>query len=474
MNRTDREYIIDDLNSLAYCKTRKNISTADFEHYFNRILALDEGCMDVLADKVWLLAHKRKQQPAFPTPFCSDSESEEYYLIRRIVNCEDSSHFYKATKEQLLSSISTVFYENLMWNFERYKDIYIRNYVSAKETNFIKATDNLFRFFALSIHAFEALYTNNKHKIDFINNLYQDVIFTNIAYIHWLEEQDEKYSAFYNARLNAFVKEIHGHDIKEGVIRYRKVRFCFNTDYRRGTDVTEMESNGLWLIFQLGLAAYCFSRLGCDSFLFAVPGTCLAAYALGTVWRKRKYSKLLYGNLYDQYMSSTPKNGTKKISSSTVSTLSQDSSAVTPEEVDIFISSRPSGERFFALNNSLDNINEAKRILRQAFGEDKKEKYELFVQTRCTQYIQPYIEYISDKGERLTDEEISRFVETFTKIEQILLFKAKELENEQDDYKRIEFGVIEKDIDDYMSTFVDTTPSTDRKDVENNGTYTIR
>lgn len=76
-----------------------------------------------------------------------------------------------------------------------------------------------------------------------------------------------------------------------------------------------------------------------------------------------------------------------------------------------------------------------------------REEYQLFFETRCLQYLEPYLQYLVEAEGNLEEEEIRRFGVAFAKINEILAAKLRELADNREELRLIGFSVIEKELD---------------------------
>ena len=76
-----------------------------------------------------------------------------------------------------------------------------------------------------------------------------------------------------------------------------------------------------------------------------------------------------------------------------------------------------------------------------------REEYNLFVQTRCLQYLKPYLESLREHHGALTEQMSQRFIFAFRKINELMEVKAQSLAGHNNLARSIEFSVIEGELD---------------------------
>lgn len=381
----------------------------------------------------------------------------------REVDCFDYSNHNGeiSSGEEWLDSTIKWFYQDLKNEFNMYLEQYIKDYASYKATNFPEAIDRMFNSFASRImifelrHSFEPIHKNVHYKENFIHYLLQNhIIKTNT--IPWDMNQRQKYPIFFNRRLKSFLSQIGcAHLLNE-----------LNTDHSRITFVNDhggygVESIGgdtyLWTArFLVNMFATIFGSAALIGFSFDYLNavTCLGIIGL-IIWSvvsiNHYYRHSLFGEVYSKYMNENlaekieQGDNAYKISSNSISedeilpTTNSDIDGLLSQAECVLMSSCSSG-----LYNVLLEIKINKKILKKTFKSHSQ--YELFIQTRLYQYIEPYLNFIIDKNGKIDAEHTDRFLKSFQNLNELLETKIQKIHKEEDLIKDIEFNVIEKEI----------------------------
>lgn len=96
---------------------------------------------------------------------------------------------------------------------------------------------------------------------------------------------------------------------------------------------------------------------------------------------------------------------------------------------------------YMALGSIQDSLDKLEKLF--PFQAD----YRLFVETRCLQYLEPYLKYLAENGGALSEEDSSRLCAAFARINEVLAGKARELEGQREEMRLIEFSVIERELE---------------------------
>lgn len=99
---------------------------------------------------------------------------------------------------------------------------------------------------------------------------------------------------------------------------------------------------------------------------------------------------------------------------------------------------------FLDIHCEMLKISRNKNKLKKIFKSHSQ--YDLFIQTRLYQYIEPYLNFIIDKNGELDDEHAERFLNTFQSLNELLETKIQKMSKEESLIKDIEFNVIDKEI----------------------------
>lgn len=370
-----------------------------------------------------------------------------------------------SSEEKRLDSTIKCFYQDLKDEFNMYLEQYIKNYVSYKATNFPEGTDRMFNSFASKImsfeecHSVELIHKNvyyKDYKEDFIHYLLQNhIIKTNT--VLWDKNQRQKYPIFFNRRLKCFLSQIGcTHLLNELDTNYSRIVFVND---HGGYDVESSEGGdiSLWgAEFLMGMFAPVFASVAFIVFLFRnylsviiLGSICLVIWSV--VSSDRYYKRYLFGEVYYKYMNENSAekieqgDNAYKISSNSISedeilpTTNSDIDGLLSQAECVLMRSCSSG-----LYNVLLEIRKNKKILKKTFKSHSQ--YELFIQTRLYQYIEPYLNFIIDKNGEIDAEHTDRFLKTFQNLNEILETKIQKIHKERDLTKDIEFNVIEKEI----------------------------
>ena len=100
--------------------------------------------------------------------------------------------------------------------------------------------------------------------------------------------------------------------------------------------------------------------------------------------------------------------------------------------------------RYSSLYMALGNIQDSLDKLKDSFASEAD--YRLFVETRCLQYLEPYLKYLAEAGGELSEEDSRRLCIAFAKINEVLAGKIREIKGQREEMRLIEFSVIEKEI----------------------------
>ena len=102
-------------------------------------------------------------------------------------------------------------------------------------------------------------------------------------------------------------------------------------------------------------------------------------------------------------------------------------------------------ERFASLYMALGSIQDSLDKLEKLFPFPAD--YRLFVETRCLQYLEPYLKYLAEAEGALSEEDSCRLCAAFARINEILAAKLRELADSREELRLIGFSVIEKELD---------------------------
>lgn len=184
-------------------------------------------------------------------------------------------------------------------------------------------------------------------------------------------------------------------------------------------------------------------------------------YKKESSWLARSFKKMLF-YLEDGYFLDTTngvwdsyKDIRKKINYCNIGVrnmnrvLSADSLAIQPNELmdDAMGCLRDGGE--YELFEELAAVKEKQVELSQVFNGEKGE-FELFLETRCNMYLEPYLKFIIRKEGEMDEENKTRFHKVFTDIKQILENRIQSEKGEKDEMSDVQFSVVENEIKEYL------------------------
>ena len=96
---------------------------------------------------------------------------------------------------------------------------------------------------------------------------------------------------------------------------------------------------------------------------------------------------------------------------------------------------------YMALGSIQDSLDKLEKLF--PFQAD----YRLFVETRCLQYLEPYLKYLAEAEGALSEEDSCRLCAAFARINEVLAGTARELEGQREEMRLIEFSVIERELE---------------------------
>lgn len=129
--------------------------------------------------------------------------------------------------------------------------------------------------------------------------------------------------------------------------------------------------------------------------------------------------------------------------------MSSSSLSVQPNELmnKAMIRLRDEGE--YGLSEKLAGIKDKQVKLSKVFNGNEG-AFNLFLETRCNMYLEPYLKFIIRKEGEIDEENKTRFQKVFGDIEQILENRIQSEKGEKDEMSDVEFSVVENEIKEYL------------------------
>ncbi len=406
------EDIHDKLNDIEHIIRDKKIFPSQIA---NRILALDKNCGDII-----FLQHIL--YPFLSSGFNSSYIVENKEILSHINNIlyNEKLNFYQETRAETKHRVVSFFLDLLGEEFKRafcWGDIDINQNASDNRIVFYKL-NNLFLRMEINIKAFEeetGISFFRDYKID-LNKFKEYIlsIFSESSYggydewERWNIEEQEEFEKALNIRLTTFCSNIGFPEKINIKINYGGTR--------------ELIPKGcLGFIIEVFLERPIMSTLFFPVLLY--DASKIVYKSIKSNWENRNVNKVLMNNV-----------------------ISGNENLLLPEKKDVALLVSPIKNKVNhpVLAKDLENIETAKKELSTFFS--SQEKFDIFIQTNCTMYLEPYLDYI-EKHPDLSEDEVKDFHIHFFKLKLIIENKIDEFKTKSTEISKTELNVLKNEVD---------------------------